>query len=246
VRWAALVLLALALSGCESTQEKAAKVKRVAAISERANDRRRALAQRALSITHLSANVKVLQTTLLRSPEGTAAAVVTLRNLAAKPISDAPIQITVRNAQGASLYTNATPGLGVGLAEVPLLPAHAVTEWIDDQIQASGAPAHVEAKVGEGSPASGTPPQLSFDAVHVFEEAAGSAGAEGELVNHSQTAQQELVIYAIARKDGRIVAAGRAIVAEAGPGTTTHFQAFMVGKPRGAQLQLAAPPSTPG
>jgi hypothetical protein len=245
VRRAALVLVALALVGCESNQERSAKLEKIEKPREEQAAQRRALAQRALTITRQSAKVKVIATAVVYSSEGTAA-VVTLRNASSTPLLDVPIQIAVRNAQGASIYTNAIPGLSATLASVALLPAHATVTWIDDQVQATGVPASVSAKVGEGAPATGAIPRLSVEGAHVSEAQANGAEAEGNLVNHSAVAQQELVVYALARRAGRIVAAGRAVLASAPAGASTPFQIFFVGDLSGARLEVSAPATTPG
>ena len=240
MRLAALVLLALALAACESNQERSAKLEKAAKVHEGEAAKRRALALRALTITRPSAKVKVTSAVIVRGSEG-AAAVVSLRNISRTPLRDVPIQITVRNAQGASVYTNDIPGMSPTLASVALIPGHSVETWIDDQVQATGTPASVSAQVGEGMPASGAIPALSVVGAHLSE-----AQAEGNLVNHSGVAQQELVVVAVARRAGRIVAAGRAVVASALAGSSTPFQIFFVGDPNGAQLEVSAPPSAPG
>jgi hypothetical protein len=247
VRWAALVLvaLALALTGCESNQERSAKLEKAAGRHKGEAARRRALAQRALTITRPSSKVNVIATAVVHSSEG-AAAVVTLRNTSSTALLDVPIQITVRNAHGASIYANDIPGLSATLLSTALLPAHATLTWIDDQVQASGTPASVSARVGEGTPATGAIPQLSIEGAHISEAQAGSGEAEGNVVNHSAVAQQALVVYALARRAGRIVAAGRAVLASVPVGTSTPFQVFFVGDPSGAQLEVSAPATTPG
>jgi hypothetical protein len=238
VRLAALVLVALALTACESNQERSAKLEKAAKAHEGEAAQRRALALRALQITRPSAKVKVIATAIVHDSEGVAA-VVTLRNISGTSLSDVPIQITVRNARGASVYTNAVAGLSQTLAMVALIPAHAVQTWIDDQVQATGTPASVSAKVGEGKPAGGAIPQLRVERPHLSE-----SEAEGNVVNRSGVAQQELVIDAVARRGGRIVAAGRAVLANVPAGASTPFQIFFVGDPSGAQLQVSAPAST--
>jgi hypothetical protein len=50
----------------------------------------------------------------------------------------------------------------------------------------------------------------------------------------------------LARKDGKIVAAGRAVLAEVKPGASVPFQAFFVGDAKGAKLEVSAPPTTSG
>jgi hypothetical protein len=241
---AALVLVALALTGCESNQERSAALEKIDKPREAEAAKRRALAQRALTITHESTKVKVLATAVVHSSEGDAA-VVTLRNVSSTPLLGVPIQITVRDAQGASIYTNAVSGLSPTLVSAALLPAHGVLTWIDDQVQASGTPASVSAKVGEGTPASGAIPQLGVQGAHISEAQAGGGEAEGNIVNDSGVAQQEVVVYALARRAGRIVAAGRAVLASAPAKTSTPFQIFFVGDPSGARLEVSAPATTP-
>jgi hypothetical protein len=240
VRLAVLVLVALALTACESNQERSAKLEKADKHQEREAVQRRELAQRALTITRQSTRVKVIATAVVHSSEG-AAAIVSLRNDSSTSLRDVPIRIIVRNASGASIYTNATPGLSPTLLSVALLPAHDVVTWIDDQVQGSGVPASVSAQVGEGTTTSGTVPRLSVEGAHLSE-----VQAEGNLVNHSTVPQQELVVDALARRAGRIVAAGRAVLAQAAPGSSTPFQVFFVGDPSGAQLEVSAPPTSSG
>ena len=242
MRAAALVLVALALSGCETTAEKAAKLEKVAKRHEREAP---VDAQHGLSIARVSTKVKVLATTILRSNEG-AAVVVTLRNTSATPLRNIPVEITVRDAHGASLYANTEPGLAAGLISAPLIPAHGELQWVDDQVQLSGSPARVVAKVGEAASASGPLPRLTVTGTHVVEDPTNGPTAEGTVVNASGVSQQELVVYAVATHAGRIVAAGRAIVPEANAHSSTRFQLFFIGNPRGAAVQLSSPPTTLG
>jgi hypothetical protein len=240
VRLAALVLVALALTACESNQERSAQIQKADRHEVAEAARRQALAERALTITKASTKVRVTATAVVHDSEG-AAAVVRLENVSGTSLRDVPIQITVRNARGASVYTNAVAGLSPTLASVGLIPAHSVQTWIDDQVQATGVPASVSAKVGEGTPASAAVPQLSVVGAHLSE-----TQAEGNVVNHSGVAQQELVVYAVARRGGSIVAAGRAVLASAPARTSTPFQIFFVGDPSGAQLEVSAPASGSG
>jgi hypothetical protein len=240
VRLAALVLVALALTACESNQERSAKLEKAADLHKAQAARQRALAQRALTITRPSAKLRVTSTAAVKGAEG-AAAIVVLHNLSSTSLRDVPIQITVRNAHEASIYKNDIPGLSTTLVSIALVPAHASLTWIDDQVQATGAPASVSAEVGEGTPAGGAIPRLSVQGVHLSE-----GEAEGNLVNHSGVTQQELVIDAVARRAGRIVAAGRAVIAQAPEGALTPFQIFFVGNPSGAQLEVTVPATTPG
>jgi hypothetical protein len=91
--------------------------------------------------------------------------------------------------------------------------------------------------------ASGALPRLTVAEGHITEDPAG-AGVEGAVVNDSAVSQSELVVYAIARRAGRIVAAGRGVLASAPAHSSTHFQLFFIGESNGAKLELSVPPST--
>jgi hypothetical protein len=237
VRWIALALVAFALSGCESSQEKSAKLERQAKLHPVAAQ------TPGLSIARTSRDVKVLSATVLGGSEGDAV-VVKLENTSSHALANVPLQITVRDSAGASVYTNTAAGLGHTLISAPLLGPHGQLVWVDDQVQASGrTAASVTARAWEAPSASGALPRISVHAVKPFEDQVNGVGAEGEVVNGSQITQKELVVYAVASKGGRIVAAGRAILPQAPPGAT-RFQVFFVGEPKGASLQVAAPPTT--
>lgn len=235
---AALALAALALTGCETTAEKSAKLE---AAAKRAGGG--AATSRGLSVTNTSRDVTVTATAVLHSSEG-AAGVVSIRNNSASALHDVPIEITVKDSHGASLYTNTQPGLGRALISAPVIGAHASMTWVDDQIQTPGAPASVEAKIGQAPIAQGAIPQLILSSTHLVEDPSTGPGAAGTVVNHSAVTQRELVVYAVARRGTRVVAAGRAVVPEAGANASTPFQLFFVGDPRGARLELSAPATT--
>jgi len=240
VRLAALVLAGLTLVACESNQERSAKLAKAAKQQDASAAKRAALVRRALTITRASTKIKVIGTAIVHSSEG-AAAVITVRNISGISLRAVPIQIVVRDTGGASIYTNAVPGLSPTLASIALVPAHAVLTWIDDQVQATGTPASVSARVGEGTPVEGALPRLSVAGPHLSE-----AQAEGNVVNSSHVSQQELVVDAVARRGGAIVAAGRAVLADAPAGSSTPFQIFFVGNPGGARLEVTAPTTTTG
>lgn len=239
-RIAALALGAIAfaglLSGCESTQEKSAQLEKTAHHTR--------LAERGLPVLKQSADVRVLGAVLVHGSEG-AAAVVTLRNDSAHTLRDLPIAITVKNARGSTVFQNNAPGLEAALTSLGSLPAHGVTTWVDDQVPATGSPASVSAIAGEPPIANSPAPRIEVAGVHPGEEN-GGASAAGTVSNRSNAAQQSLVVYVLARRAGRIVAAGRAILPEVSAGASVPFQAFFVGDAKGAKLEASAPPTTLG
>jgi hypothetical protein len=240
VRWAALVLVALALSGCETTAEKSAKLEKEA--KAHASILRAKAAP--ITITRESTKIKVSGTSIVHSREGNAAIVI-LRNSSPTAVRNVPIQIIVKDAHGASLYTNAAAGLAPSLTAAPLVPAHGTLTWVDDQVQGSATPASVSARVGEGEVAKGAVPELVVQGARLSDEASGPV-VEGSVVNHSHTNQRQLVVYALARHGAAVVAAGRSVLPEVTAGASTRFQVYFIGDPHGAQLQLSAPPTTLG
>ena len=229
----ALALASTALTACESSQEKSAKLEKVIKREARETARQQALARQSLSIARPSAVVKVTEAKLVHGSEGAVVAVV-LHNTSGSALRKLPIRVTVKGAGGATVYTNETTGLSPTLVSVPLLRAHATSTWIDDQVQTSATPSSVSAEVGEGERITGAPPELTIAGARL---AAGTT--EGSVTNNSQESQHELVVDAVARRGGTIVAAGRAVIPQVEAGATEHFQAFLIGDSAGATLEVS-------
>lgn len=236
---AMVALMALALTGCETTAEKSAKLEKLEA-------KHTTPTQKGLSIARASTQVEVLGATVVRDSEGAAAA-ITVRNTTAHTLRSAPIAITVKNASGQTVFQNNAPGLEAALTSIPSLPAHGSVTWVDDQIPSAGAPASVSAILGEASIASGAEPRIEIEGPRVGEASAGEA-APGTVRNRSKIAQRSLVVFAVARRAGKIVAAGRALLAEVAAGASTPFQMFFIGNPSasGAQIETSAPATVLG
>lgn len=228
--------LAPALAGCESTQDKSARLAKQGAklVSN----------QKGLQIAAANPDVKIVSSAVLHDANG-AAAVVTLRNLSTHALTNVPIAIDVLDARGASLFKNNAPGLEASLTSAPLLLPRQDFTWVNDQVQAStGTPARVTVEVGRAPTAPAAPAALTLGGVHLSNDPTSGVTADGSVLNHGSVEQQRLVIYAVARRAGQIVAAGRAIVPKAAPAKPTPFHVYFIGPPQGAQLELAAPPTT--
>ena len=237
---AALALIALALSGCESTQEKSARLE---AAAKREKAEHPALAQKGLSIAHASTQVHIVEATVVHDSEGAAAA-VTVTNTASHALSSVPIAITVRGASGQTVYQNNAPGLEAGLTSISSLPAHSSLTWVDDQVPTAGNPVSVSATAGEAPATSGPEPHIAVQNTRLLEASTGEVS--GTVHNGSSAVQRQLVVYVVARRGGKIVAAGRAALAEVAAGASVPFHAFLVGSPAGGKLEASAPPSTFG
>ena len=234
-RWLALALAAVALGGCETTAEKSARLQR--------QTKRVTLNEKGLSIARQSAEIKVVRATVVRDSERSAA-VVTLHNGSAQAQRDVPIAIVVKDAQGRTLFQNNGAGLESALVSLASIGPHATATWVDDQLPATGAPASVRARVGEAPSVAGVLPELAIGPAQLSEDPASGTVANGSVRNRSGVKQQGLVVFAVGRRAGRVVAAGRAIVPELAAGASAPFQISLVGDATGAQLQVSAPPSS--
>lgn len=235
----ALAAPALVLTACESTQDKNDRLARSAA---------KVTVQKRLTIGRANPDVKISATTLLHDPaQQRTAVVVTMRNTSARPQSAVPLLFTLRNRAGRKLFANDTPGATADLTSVPLLQPRQELTWVDDQIVGIQAAATLEARVGvpDATREAGTAPKLRFTGVRLLDDPVDGVTATGRIVNESSIPQQRLVIFAVSRRGGRIVAAGRAIVPTVKPGPRgAKFTAFFVGDPRKGRLELHAPPTS--
>lgn len=227
------------LSGClgvATTQRKsAAKAKLV----------RKHLHQSGLKITTANAQVKVRSTAVLQDANG-AAAVVLLRNSGGQQ-ARVPLAFAVQDAQGKRLYANDAPGLDPSLTSVALLARGQELYWVDDQVLVTGRPAKVTARIGAAkAPVPAEVPRISLSGVEVHSEPDGMF-ARGVVRNESGVVQKRLTISCVALRDGRVRAAGRAVVDRLEPAARakkpTQFTAFFIGNPKGARVQCAAPPT---
>jgi len=231
-------LAAVALAGCETTAEKSAQLERAAKRSQHVSEAGSPL--RALVSAPPSSKVKVQGTAVVHTSEGTAA-VVSVHNLTSSTLRNIPILIQVKDPSGASLYTNNQPGISSTLTSIPSLAGGGSLDWVDDQVQAAGTPASVSAKLGEGQAGGGSPP-LRVDA-QLGEQNASGGTVEGTVSNPTATGAQEVLVYAAARRGGRITAAGRAVLTEVPAHGASHIQLFLIGDPSGAKLHLGAAPT---
>ena len=109
----AAAALAAALSGCETTTEKSAKLEKAAHHTR--------LAEKGLTIARASGDVRVLSATIVHGHEGNAAVVTAAQRLGADA-ARVPIAITVKDAHGATIFQNNTAGLEPALTSLGRWP----------------------------------------------------------------------------------------------------------------------------
>ena len=234
----ALAGVALVLGGCESTQDKSAKI--AAELGPVAQEE-------GLKISKRSEEVEVVSTTLL-SDENGAAVVVELRNESNRDLVDVPLLIDVLDAKGKSVYRNDIPGIEPALASVPMIPAGDSVLWVHDQVLAAGKPATVKATAGAGGETfSGRPPAVTVSDPKLESDRFTGVAAGGEVVNESGEDIERVLLYAVARKGGRIVAAGRgAIEPLKGKPKPVPYNVYFIGDPAGAELTVSEFPTLGG
>lgn len=234
----ALAGVALVATGCESTQDKSAKI---------AAELGPVKQEKGLKISKRSEDVKVVSTDLLTDANGSAV-VVRLRNESSRNLVGVPIAIDVLDAKGKSVYTNGIPGIEPALAAVPFIPARGEVDWVHDQVLASGKPAKVEVKVGEGGrPFKGKQPQVAVTEPKLEGDPYSGILAGGDVEYGSGEDLERLLLYAIATKGGEIVAAGRGAIEPLKPKPKPFpYNIYFIGDPSGADVQITEFPSLPG
>jgi hypothetical protein len=234
----ALAGVALVVGGCESTQDKSAKIGAELGPVEQ---------EKGLKITKESKDVEVVSTDLLTDPNGSAV-VVRLRNRSNQDLVGVPIAIDVLDAKGKSVYTNGIPGIEPALAAVPFVPARGEVEWVHDQILAAGVPAKVEVRVGAGGePFKGEQPQITVSEPKLEGDPYSGLLAGGDVEYRSGEDLERLLLYAVATKDGEVVAAGRGAIEPLKPKPKPFsYNIYFIGDPSGAELEITRFPTLPG
>ena len=239
-RWRAIalgvaVLAGAIVTGCQSTQDKAKVIQ--------AQNANALAAEHGISVTKPNPDVKVVGTTLLHDQYGDAI-VVELRNESSQPQVNLPILVDVKDAKGKSVYRNDLPGLDPSLTHVPVLEPGETFDWVNDQLSPTGTPKSAKVTVGASKDkAPAKLPEIEVGNASLEDNPSGIL-ARGNVTNKSQIDQLKLVVYAVARSGGKVVAAGRGqfknLKAGGAPG---HYNIFFIGDPRGGDVSVTAPPS---
>jgi hypothetical protein len=232
----ALSLLAPAiLAGCESTQEKSAKLEAEGASLAKVEKIRIGAANQAIEVT---------DKTLLTDQYGTAL-VVRMKNASPETQADVPIAVNVKNAKGKSIYRNDTEGLEHGLIKIPMVMGQEETWWVNDQVLITEKAASADVTIGKSdAPAPRDIPEIGVSEPKLEIDPVSGINVTGEVVNKSQVEQIDLLVYAVATKGGKVVAAGRGLIPKLKTdGKPEFYNVYFIGDPRGADIEVFAPPS---
>jgi hypothetical protein len=221
-RFAIFAFAALALAGCESSQAKSARLAKAS---------KGATKETGITVTRANPDVDVVASSVVHDQYG-AAAVVELRTKRTQ--ADLPVALEVAK------YRNDLPGLEHWLTHVPLVQAGERSFWVDDQILQPGA---IDVKVGmpKGRAPATLPKLVPTDLV--LEPDPSGAFTRGTLRNDSAIEQHKLMVYAVAERHGKVVAAGRAGVERLKAHDKATFKVFWIGDPKGAKVHVFAPPT---
>ncbi|HET9196759.1 MAG TPA: hypothetical protein VFN92_00705 [Solirubrobacterales bacterium] len=234
----ALAGVALVTTGCQSTQSKSAQIgEELGPVQQ----------EQGLKISKPSKAVKVVSTTLLSDANGSAV-VVRVRNTSGRDLADVPILIDVLDAKGKSVYSNDIPGLEAALTSIPYVAAGQEATWVNDQVLVAGKPKTVKVTVGEGgTPFSGEVPGIAVSAPKLEGDPYSGVVAGGKAENESGEKIDRLLLYAVARKGGEVIAAGRGAIERIKPEPKPlPYNVYFIGDPRGGAVEVVSFPTLPG
>jgi hypothetical protein len=233
--------LTVTFAACETTEHESTEIERAAVIA-RENE------PGALKLGAANRTVRAAQVTLL-SGGGRNAVAMRLSSSASRAQAQVPVLVNVTGKAGKLLYSNQPGGTEPLLQHVGLIRPHASVWWVNDQVLINQQSTGVKVRVGTADTPSHRLLASTLEAKTT--RVVGHAGAgtlSGELVNHGGPSERKVPVFAVALRGGKVVAAGRVVVASlAGHrGASADFQMPLVGDAAGAKIELTAVPSTGG
>ena len=224
-----------ALTGCDSTQQQAARARLKAM---------RFLASTSPTIVRgHGPDVTVAGVTLLRGTTGGAIA-VRLRSNTAHPLNDLPISVGIVGRAGRRVYLNAAANVDYFKTHLASIGTRGTVTWVYTTARELPASATPFAVVG----ARPTVPATRVGALPQIEVAPAQPPARGSLLrvtvtNASAVPQYQLQVYALGLDRGRYVAAGRTTIGELGTGSSETVALTLLGDPRATSVKLEALPT---
>jgi len=211
------------LSGCVSTQHKNARAKLVAA---RTIDGRQPL-----RIAARSRDVRVLEVSVVRGRRASAI-VVELSNRGGRALTDVPVLVGIRGADGRRMRVNGGRGLTWFQTHVPAIPARETTTWVlvRHRRLPQGRPWAVTGAVAAADTRVGALPRVAASAAPAATRR-GASAIRVALLNRSDIPQYGVQVYAVARAHGQVVAAGATSVRHIGSRERAGARIALVGRP---------------
>lgn len=233
----ATVLIGTGLTGCVTTQEKNARTVLLNA--------RTLASESSLRLTSENPAVRIISIEFVPGAgRARGAVVVTARSTATHPLSDLPISVGVKGRGGQRTYLNVRANLDYYDTHLPGIPAGATFSWVLPGV-ARGEVAGRKLFAIVGLP--GTPASTSARALPRI-----AAISDGHPVAHrlavairndSDVPQYGLQVYAIARRGGRVIGAGRRAIGELDGEARTQVSLPLIGTAAGATVDLYSAPT---
>jgi hypothetical protein len=230
----------LALAGCATTQQEAARLQ--------LNSARIRTAEQKTIVGSAGSAVEVSDVSLL-SAAGAHTFVVTVHNRRSSAVTDLPISVGVSSSGHRRLDLNAhsTDELSYYDAHLPRIAAGGSLTWVFTSSSKLPPRAHPFALVGaHPSPATSAGASAPAIAAHVTGTQGahhGGAVLEVTLRNGSAIPQYQMPIYAVAQRGRRVVAAGELIVPHLGSRKTLSVRVPIRGSLSDARIKVAALPA---
>jgi hypothetical protein len=228
---ASVVLAGVTLTACSSSQDKAREIRENAVAS----------APKPLVIPKPNKDVKVTDTTLLHDQNGDAV-VVEVKNESNQTLVNVPILVDIRDPKGNTVYKNDTAGLDFALNHIAVIKPGETFDWVNDQVTGQGK----NVKVTVGQPDGKAPASLPELAVSPPKAGSDFSGPKvsGTVTDKSKIDQDHLILFAVARQGGRIVAAGRGQIKALKIGAKpAPYVIYFIGNPVGADVTIQMPPT---
>jgi hypothetical protein len=226
------VLAGVTLTACQSSQDKAKAIQEQAIAS----------APKPLVIPKPNKDVKVTDTALLHDQNGDAI-VVEVKNESNQTLVNVPILVDIRDAKGKTVYKNDTAGLDFALNHIAVLKPGETFDWVNDQLTAEGKSVKVTVGEPEAKPPPGPLPELAVSPPRAGHDFSGPK-VSGTVTDQSKIDQDHLILFAVAKQGGHVVAAGRgqikALKIDAKP---APYVIYFIGNPAGADVTIQVPPT---
>ncbi len=222
MRSVSVLILAVLLTGCTTTQDRSARLDLRA--------RRTIAGREPVHVVRENPDVRVGRVALVRGRR--TAVVVELTNTAKTPVTDVPISVGVGRTP-----LNRRHGLEYFETHVASIAPGATVRWVfvTKRTVPKGQPfARAGVPSGDTKSSASSLPKVDVTV----------AGARAARVrNDTDIPQYELPVYALAERDGRDVAAGRASVEELAGGSSRTVPLTLAGRPGAAPLRLETLPT---
>lgn len=152
-----------------------------------------------------------------------------------------PISVKLTDDSGKTVASNTAGGNDETLTHFPSLPPGSTAYYVNDQFPAGIGATGATVKLGGQLVQLSAPlPDIQVSGMKVTEQG-GLAQFAGTVTNTSGVDQPILIVQAIARKGGQIVAAGTSIVRDLAAGADASFLGFFIGSPKGSDVEVIAP-----